>query len=61
MKTVYFTEPTKENIEGITPMKFFLEPGTDIKKVISDINSIFTAQGILLYLERSIRLKYNQR
>ena len=33
----YMNEPTKENIEGITPMKYFLEPGTDIKTVISQM------------------------
>ena len=33
----YINEPTKENIEGFTPDKFFLEPGTDFKKAIKDI------------------------
>ena len=33
----YMNEPTKENIEGITPMKYFLEPGTDIKTAISNM------------------------
>ena len=33
----YLNEPTKENLEGITPMKYFLELGTDIKKAISEM------------------------
>ena len=33
----YMNEPTKENIEGITPMKYFLEPGTDIKTATSNM------------------------
>ena len=30
----YMNEPTKDNIEGITPMKYFLEPGTNIPEAI---------------------------
>ena len=33
----YVNEPTKSNIEGVTPDTYFLEPGTDIKKAISEI------------------------
>ena len=33
----YINEPTKENIEGITPSKYFLKPGTDIKKAIKEM------------------------
>ena len=33
----YLNEPTKENIETITPSKYFLEPGTDIKAAIKEM------------------------
>ena len=33
----YLNEPTKENIEGMTPMKYFLPMGTDIPKAISEL------------------------
>lgn len=33
----YINEGTKENIEGITPSKFFLPRGTDIKKAIAEM------------------------
>ena len=33
----YMNEPTKENIEGITPMKYFLEPGTNIPQAIKEM------------------------
>jgi len=33
----YVNEPSKANIEGITPDIYFLEPGTDIKKAVSEI------------------------
>ncbi len=33
----YINEGTKENIENITPSKYFLEMGTDIKKAISEM------------------------
>ena len=33
----YMNEPTKENIEGITPMKYFLEPGTNIPEAIKEM------------------------
>ena len=33
----YINEPTKENIEKITPSKYFLKPGTNIKEVIKEM------------------------
>ena len=33
----YINEPTKENIETITPSKYFLKPGTNIKEAIKDM------------------------
>ena len=33
----FINEPSKENLEGITPMKFFLPMGTDIKKAIKEM------------------------
>ena len=33
----YINEGSKENIEGITPAKYFLEPGTDINKAIEEL------------------------
>ena len=33
----YVNEPSKANIEGITPDIYFLEPGTDIKKAVNEI------------------------
>ena len=33
----FVNEPSKENLEGITPMKFFLSMGTDIKKAIKEM------------------------
>ncbi len=33
----YINEGSKENIEGITPNKYFLEMGTDIKKAIAEM------------------------
>ena len=33
----YINEATKENIERLTPSKFFLEKGTDIKKAINEM------------------------
>ena len=33
----YVNEPTKANIEGVTPSIYFIEPGTDIKKYIEDL------------------------
>ncbi len=32
----YINEPTKENIEGITPSKYFLEMGTNIKEELAN-------------------------
>ncbi len=34
----YVNEGSKENIEGITPAKYFVEMGTDIKKAISEMS-----------------------
>ncbi len=36
----YINEPTKENIEGITPNKYFLKMGTDIKKTIQELPTV---------------------
>ena len=33
----YINEPTKENIETITPSKYFLKPGTNIKEAIKEM------------------------
>ena len=33
----YVNDPSKDNLEGITPMKYFLPMGTDIKKTISEM------------------------
>ena len=33
----YINEPTKENIEKITPSKYFLKPGTNIKEAIKEM------------------------
>ena len=33
----YMNEPSKDNIEGITPMKYFLEPGTNIPQAIKEM------------------------
>lgn len=33
----YINEGSKENIEGVTPSKFFLEPGTNIKEAIKEM------------------------
>ena len=33
----FINEPSKENLEGITPMKYFLPMGTDIKKAIKEM------------------------
>ena len=33
----YINEGSKENIESITPSKFFLEPGTDLVKAVSEM------------------------
>ncbi len=33
----YLNEPSSDNLEGITPMKYFLPMGTDIKKAISEM------------------------
>ncbi len=33
----YINEPSKENITKFTPNKYFLEPGTDIRKVINEM------------------------
>ena len=33
----YLNEPDKDNIGGITPMKYFLSMGTDIKKAVSEM------------------------
>ena len=33
----YLNEPSDENIEGITPSKYFVEYGTDIKKAIEEL------------------------
>ncbi len=33
----YLNEDSKENIEGITPMKYFLEMGTDLEKAIKEM------------------------
>jgi len=33
----YVNEPTKANIEGITPDAFFIEPGVDIKEAIANM------------------------
>ena len=33
----YINEPSKENIEGFTPSKYFLEMGTNIKEAISEM------------------------
>ena len=44
----YINEPSKENIEGLTPSKFFLAPGTDIKKAISEmpVNNAFAKKTL---------------
>ncbi len=36
----YINEPTKANIEGITPSKYFLEMGTDLKDAISKMELV---------------------
>ncbi len=36
----YINESTKENIEGITPSKFFLEMGTNIPKAIAEMELV---------------------
>jgi DNA-directed RNA polymerase subunit beta' len=33
----YVNDPSKDNLEGITPMKYFLPMGTDINKVVSEM------------------------
>ena len=33
----YVNEPSKANIEGVTPDVYFIEPGTDIKKYVSEL------------------------
>ncbi len=33
----FINEGSKENIESITPSKFFLEPGTDLRKAVSEM------------------------
>ena len=33
----YINEPTKENIETITPSKYFIKPGQNIKEIISEM------------------------
>ena len=33
----YINEPSKENIEGMTPSKYFLPMGSDIKKCVSEL------------------------
>jgi DNA-directed RNA polymerase subunit beta' len=33
----YVNDPSKDNLEGITPMKYFLPMGTDIKKTINEM------------------------
>jgi DNA-directed RNA polymerase subunit beta' len=36
----YINEPTKSNLEVETPARFFVEPGTDVKKVISEMEVV---------------------
>ena len=36
----YINEPTDENISNITPSKYFLDKGTDIKKAISEMELV---------------------
>ena len=36
----YINEPTKDNIEGITPTKYFLEMGTNIPEAISKMELV---------------------
>ena len=36
----YINEPTKENIEGITPSKYFIEMGKDIKKEVEKMELV---------------------
>ena len=36
----YINEPTDENISNITPSKYFLDKGTDIKKAIKDMELV---------------------
>ena len=33
----YVNEPSKANIEGITPSTYFLEPGVDIRKAVAEM------------------------
>jgi len=44
----YVNEASKENIEGITPLKYFLDPGTDIKKAIAEMSVVlpFTKKNL---------------
>jgi DNA-directed RNA polymerase subunit beta' len=36
----YINEPTKSNLEVETPARFFVEPGTDVKQAISDMEVV---------------------
>ncbi|MGI8387081.1 DNA-directed RNA polymerase subunit beta' [Robertmurraya sp. P23] len=36
----YINEPTKSNLEVETPARFFVEPGTDVKQVISEMDVV---------------------
>jgi len=36
----YINEPTSENIENITPSKYFLEMGTDIRKAVKEMDIV---------------------
>ncbi len=36
----YINDSSKENAEGVTPLKYFLKPGTDIKKAISEMELV---------------------
>src|SRR5574344_160218 len=48
----FLNEPTKDNIEGITPSKYFLEMGTNIPEAISKMDPVggFTKKTIKLII-----------
>jgi DNA-directed RNA polymerase subunit beta' len=50
----YINDSSKENIEGITPLKYFLEPGTDIKNAISEMELVepFTKKTLQLIISQ---------
>ena len=55
----YINEGTKENMEGITPNKYFLSKGTDIKKAISEMELVKPfGKGVLKKLIAQIYKRY---